>query len=380
MAVTLLDMLLNAGMITPNQCDEALQNRVFFGGRIGTNLIELGFIDEVVLARFLSKKLAVPCVDPGDLLDIAQEVVDLIPAELAIQHQIVPIRVENRRLFMAMADPLALAVIDELAFITGHVVKPLIAPEVRLVQALGHYYGFAISERYQRIFERLEAERREREQEELTREEERQAREEVQRKYEQAQRAREAEEQAHAAELRALAEAEAEELWRERMRRYSISEFSKSLANATHRRQIADTLMRFLGQEFRFGALFLIKEHIADGWRAACLGEPLAAFDHVKLPLLPSSVLGQVVASGKSWLGAVPETADNADFKGLFDQDNDDDVLVVPVVVDQRTVILLVAAGSRDANAHGQTIVEKLAHKAALAFGILISRDRILLN
>ena len=70
MAITLLDMLLEAGLITKDQFEEALLNRVVYGGKIGSSLIEMGFVTEENLARFLSKKLAVPYVSPEQLLAI----------------------------------------------------------------------------------------------------------------------------------------------------------------------------------------------------------------------------------------------------------------------------------------------------------------------
>src|SRR5512138_3710715 len=98
MAITLLDMLLNAGLITREQFDEALRNRVLYGGKIGTSLIELGFVREDVLARFLSSKLALPYVHPDRLLAIPPETISLIPRELALKYGAIPIHREQKRL------------------------------------------------------------------------------------------------------------------------------------------------------------------------------------------------------------------------------------------------------------------------------------------
>ena len=80
MAITLLDMLLNAQLINREQFEEALRNRVLYGGKIGTSLIELGYVSEEDLARFLSRKLGVPYVHPDNLLNIPPEVIDLLGA------------------------------------------------------------------------------------------------------------------------------------------------------------------------------------------------------------------------------------------------------------------------------------------------------------
>src|SRR5512136_918328 len=98
MAITLLDMLLEAGLITREQFEEALLNRVVYGGKIGSSLIELGFVTEEDLAQFLSKKLAVPYVSPEQLLSIPPDIISLIPRDLALKYRAIPISLEKRRL------------------------------------------------------------------------------------------------------------------------------------------------------------------------------------------------------------------------------------------------------------------------------------------
>ena len=159
MAITLLDMLKNAGLITREQFEEALRNRVVYGGKIGTSLIELGFVSEEVLARFLSSKLAVPYVPPDRLLAIPPETIALIPRELALKYGAIPIYREQKRLYVVISDPADLRAIDDIAFSTGFIIKPLVTPEVRLIQALGKYYELEIDRRYQEIIERIDSKR-----------------------------------------------------------------------------------------------------------------------------------------------------------------------------------------------------------------------------
>jgi len=152
-------MLQNAGLITREQFDEALKNRVLYGGKIGTSLIELGYVREDDLARFLSSKLAVPFIAAERLLAISAETIQLIPRDLALTYRVIPLHRDKKRLYLVMADPADLKAIDEISFITGFIVKPVIAPEVRLIQALGKYYGFEVDHRYQQIIGRIEQEK-----------------------------------------------------------------------------------------------------------------------------------------------------------------------------------------------------------------------------
>ena len=201
MAITLLDMLLNARLINRDQFEDALKNRVLFGGKIGTSLIELGYVSEETLARFLSNKLAVPYVPPQRLLEIPEEVIAAFPRELAIKYRAVPLSVDKKRLNLVMADPSDLQAIDEIGFITGFIIQPHVTPEVRLAQAFSTYYQEEMDPRYLHIFEviegqrqiaearrRKEEERRRREDEERRKEEERRLREEAKRRQEEAQR------------------------------------------------------------------------------------------------------------------------------------------------------------------------------------------------
>lgn len=159
--ITLLEMLLRAGLIDEKQFDGALRNRVLHGGKIGTSLIELGFVNEVDLARFLGKKLAVPYVSPEKLKKISAETIAALPIELALKYQAIPLKLEKKKLVLAMVDPSDLKAVDEISFATGFIIRPVIAPEVRLMEALSVYYQAEVGPRYLQIASRLEEEREE---------------------------------------------------------------------------------------------------------------------------------------------------------------------------------------------------------------------------
>ena len=126
MAQTLLDLLEEAGQITREQFDEALKNRVLFGGKIGTSLLEMGLIDENELARFLSRQMSVPYVASQQLLHIPAETIQRLPQELALKYAAIPLSLEKKRLNLVMADPNDLKAIDEIAFITGYIINPMV--------------------------------------------------------------------------------------------------------------------------------------------------------------------------------------------------------------------------------------------------------------
>jgi len=135
--------LLSKGKITEDQLQRALQHQQFFGGRVGTSLIKLGYVDEDTLGEYLSDVSGAPYASPSRLDSLTAEVLALVPARLAAQYRVIPIGAEGRRLRLAMRDPKDLIALDEIAFLTGMSIEPNVATEFRIQQALERYYQVA---------------------------------------------------------------------------------------------------------------------------------------------------------------------------------------------------------------------------------------------
>src|SRR5215471_1920768 len=110
------EMLLEAGILTRQQLEEALNAQLIYGGKLGTNLVEHGFVTEEFLTSFLSKQFNIPAVEVRDLEGIPPSVIDMVPKELADRHKVIPFRKDKRRLDVALLDPMNVKAIDELAF------------------------------------------------------------------------------------------------------------------------------------------------------------------------------------------------------------------------------------------------------------------------
>ena len=375
MAITLLEMLLDAGLLTPAQCDESLQNRVFFGGKIGTNLIELGFLDEEILARFLSRKLSVPFVHPDRFLHIPASIIRLLSPELAMKYRVIPLGLEKRRLSLVMADPSDLRAVDEIAFITGHVIQPLVSPEVRLVQALGRYYGMEVDERYREILEHLGT-----------------APEALLPEPEGWGTAQAAEGRGAFEAMTNFADSSAESpevaiaqgltgeggTWIERIEQYSPDPVSRALAAAEGREEIADAIVSSLGPQVALGALFLVRDGIAYGWRAVEKGKELKGVGLLQVPLGGESVLRPVFEGKGPCLGPLEDTPLNRLIADGLGVDAPEAVMALPLLLGERVVNLLFLAGREQELEERLTGLRKLLAKAALAFEILIARERFL--
>ena len=140
--IRLGDMLVKAGLITREQLDKALQQQQSGGGRIGTNLVKLGFIGEDDITSFLSRQYGVPSINLSHF-DIDPNVIKLIPSEIAQKHQVIPINRTGNVLTIAMADPSNIFAIDDIKFMTGYKVEPVVAAETSIKNAINKNYDSA---------------------------------------------------------------------------------------------------------------------------------------------------------------------------------------------------------------------------------------------
>ena len=147
------EILVHEGLLTPSQLETALTAQRIFGGRLGTNLVEHGFVSEVDLARVLARQLGVRMVDPNALASVDRRVLALVPADVARKYAAVPFAHDEAtdRVSVALADPNNLQKIDEIQFALGRRIELHIAPEVMLAFALEKYYGIERPRRYVRL-------------------------------------------------------------------------------------------------------------------------------------------------------------------------------------------------------------------------------------
>lgn len=147
-AMLLGEMLLKAGALTQVQLEQVLSAQSIYGGKLGTNLVEMGLIGEEQLARVLNEKLGVPFVDAALLDGISEEVLALVPLEMVQRYHVLPVAKDGKRLTIAMEDPSDFKAIDEIGFVTGLIIVPRVCSELRLNIALERYFGIKRAMRY----------------------------------------------------------------------------------------------------------------------------------------------------------------------------------------------------------------------------------------
>jgi len=140
MAIKLGQLLLDNNIITEEQLEKALEIQRKEGGRLGSILIRKGFISEEQLVSFLSNQYGVPAINLSDY-KIDPSVTKFIPFQVVHKYLILPVARVGATLTVAMADPSNVFALDDVRFMTGYNVEPVVAAESAIRQAISEYYG-----------------------------------------------------------------------------------------------------------------------------------------------------------------------------------------------------------------------------------------------
>src|SRR3989441_2014107 len=142
MPVRIGELLLKEKRITPDQLQQALTHQKANGGKLGYNLVKMGFVKDEEITALLSKQYGVPSINLAQFeIDLA--VIKLIPADTAQKYQIVPLSRAGATLTIAMTDPTNVFAMDDIKFMTGYNVEPVVASETAVVEAIQRYYPAA---------------------------------------------------------------------------------------------------------------------------------------------------------------------------------------------------------------------------------------------
>jgi hypothetical protein len=380
MELKLGELLIKEKLITAEQLEEALTSQTVYGVRLGSSLIEMGYVEEDALARVLSEKLGVPYVGSEQLSDIPKEVIRDFSRAMVIKYRVVPFKLERNRLGLAMTDPNDFRAIEEIAFITGHVVQPYIAPDVHISHAQAKYYRISGNEAL----------------------------------YQQAAELRHSVSAAHIGEsatisipavsengelLNVIIPAEFEdfaslnevlddELPRnpmifqnmEKREIYTVERLSHDFAGARSRDEVADVFIRYLGQEFNTGALFILRGTVAVGWRGVGKGTTVKGLADLSLLLSKPSVLRDVVETRTFSLGSLINTPENRLILDALELSSDASLFVVPVLMLNKVVVVVLVSAEMDDLSSRLSELQNLVRKVSLAFEMLIIKKKILMT
>ncbi|MBN1551200.1 type IV-A pilus assembly ATPase PilB [bacterium] len=140
MSERLGEMLIKEGLITQEQLKKALEVQAQQGGRLGSVLVKMSLVNEEEITELLSNQFGVPSINLANF-EIEEAVLKLIPAEVARKYHLLPISRTGASLTIAMADPSNVFAQDDIKFMTGYHVEPVVASEIAIEKAIEKYYG-----------------------------------------------------------------------------------------------------------------------------------------------------------------------------------------------------------------------------------------------
>lgn len=139
MSAKLGEILVRESLINSQQLREALEYQRSNGGRLGSNLVKLGLISDDVITAVLSRQYGVPSINL-DLFQIEPDTIKLISHDVALKYSVLPVSKVGATLTLAMADPTNVFAMDDIKFMTGLNVEPVIASETSLNDSISKYY------------------------------------------------------------------------------------------------------------------------------------------------------------------------------------------------------------------------------------------------
>ena len=347
MTNNLLELLVRTGMLSRQRTDEIQRHASNGDMAVSTSTLILTGIGEDRLAHLLSRHLNRPYFEPGQLQDLSPVMREFLSMEQALKHRALPLRLSQQGLVIAMADPSNREGLQTLGGLVGYPLAPQVAPECRLLQAIGRCYRRELPERERLLMEQIRPE---------------------------------------AATPFPLADDELDESLLEEAEivedeympppSMPAAGLNADLAAARSREDVADALTAHLvGQCDRMG-LFLLRDGVLCGWRALIGERLLSEFNEVTIPVAGSTVL-QSVLSGKSpFLGRIPESLLVRQLGESLGAASER-VLLLPLMLAGRAVGMLYLEDSRQSLGERLQELQRLLGKAACALEILILQNKL---
>jgi len=140
MAGKLGEILIKEKIISSEQLNQALEYQKTNGGRLGNALVKLGFLSDDEVTAVLSRQYGVPSINLA-YFEVDSNVIKLIPMETASKYQILPLSRVGSSLTVAMVDPTNVFAMDDIKFMTGFNIEPVVASETAITEAIKKHYG-----------------------------------------------------------------------------------------------------------------------------------------------------------------------------------------------------------------------------------------------
>src|SRR5690606_27405004 len=133
------EILVRESIISAEQLKQAQVEQQSTGKRLAYSLAKLGILGERELTEFLAKQYGVPSISLAEF-EIDKQVIDLVPKEVALKHTVLPVQRSGSMLIVAMSDPSNIYAIDDLKFLTGLNIEPVVTTDAAIEEAIAKYY------------------------------------------------------------------------------------------------------------------------------------------------------------------------------------------------------------------------------------------------
>jgi GSPII_E N-terminal domain. len=338
------EILIQLGMLRPEQVRAVLSSRDLLGGRLGTQIVERGLLDTEQISEALSRQLRVPAALQRHFDKADPAILALIKPNLAARYMAIPLvaaRSGAKRIVVAMATPQDVLAVDDVSFALGARVEPMVAAELSIARNLKRFYNVEVK---------------------LTRP----ARPEPARGASGSSSSREIPALAATVPLasrealRALADEAAENaqaLAPPPGAAVALEDAIHRLSVAEHREQIADILIDFMLPRFGCGLIFLLRGANAHVWRGFAPGVDARAIETISFPMSMPSMFRTAKERALTFRG--PPPAEGTHLHGqiwkYLQCEAPADVVVIPIAIGERIINLVYAhasgaSGMPDAN------------------------------
>ena len=154
MSQRLGDLLVKEKVITAQQLEQAAKAQKESNCRLSSALVKLGFLTDEDVTNFLSRQYGVPAINLS-YFEIDPSVVKLIPFETAKRYQILPLSRVGASLTIAMVDPTNVFAMDDIKFMTGFNIEPVVASESSILEGIEKAYGTTQQEDLEQVMQAM---------------------------------------------------------------------------------------------------------------------------------------------------------------------------------------------------------------------------------
>jgi hypothetical protein len=338
------ELLIANGLLTPEQLEKALDSQQVYGGKLGTNLVELGLIQETILARFLAQQLHMEAAVPEEFDNIPADALKLVPSDFLQEHKMMPLKL-GPKLRMAISDPHDIPAIDQLSFKIGKSIQAVIAPEIWIVAALERYFQVPRPVRFLAVdegeaFDTFEVTH------DMT------------------------------ADPRKLVKRDLETAVK-----ISLEEYCRRLVEAKTSQMIFDALMDYLGPIAPRMAVYVVRKDQISGFMLRGFPVHQREFAEAKIGFGAQSVICRVVETLTSFQGGYQPTADEEKIFGVLKLSPGTKLDLHPIPAFGKTVAAflgLVADEKGLPKPDAGRLIQLVCEKAGLALEMLSNRQKIM--